>query len=195
MSYTGSVTETLAREVEQRLAQRLKAARLARGLMLADVAESAELSVGYLSRLESGARQPSVGTLVVLARVLHVSLFELLSDQAETTSAIIRKGSRESHARPEGEYVHVSNTLPNTSIDVVQISLASDVRRVEMKSHPGEEWVYVLSGRVELELGTERHELSAGDSAHFFASEPHRMAAMEGTAQVLLNIVAPSRNH
>lgn len=182
-------------EIEQLFAQRLKTARLARGLTLAEVAANAGLSTGYLSRLEGGSRQPSVGSLVVLSRVLNVNLSELLSNEPEANSAVIRKGSRESHARPEGDYVHVSKSLPNTCIDVVQITLAPDVPHVEMKSHPGEEWVYVLEGKVELELGAERHELFAGDSAHFFASLPHRMTSLDGQAQVLLNIAAPSRTH
>lgn len=197
MVMLGGVTQmqAVAKEVERRLAQRLKSARSARGLNLADVANSADLSVGYLSRLEGGVRQPSIGTLVVLSRVLKVSLTELLSDQPESTSAIIRNGSRETHVRPEGKYIHVSNTLADTNIDVVRISLVPDARRVEMKNHPGEEWLYVLSGTVKLELGADEFELRPGDAAHFQASEPHRMAAVAGPAEVLLNITALSRNH
>ena len=182
-------------EIEQLFAQRLKSARLERGLTLAEVASDTGLSTGYLSRLEGGSRQPSVGSLVILSRVLNINLTELLSDEPEVNSAVIRKGSRESHVRPEGDYVHVSKSLPNTRIDVVQVALAPDVPPVEMKSHPGEEWVYVLEGKVALELGTERYELYVGDAAHFFASLPHRMASVDGHAQVLLNIAGPSRAH
>jgi quercetin dioxygenase-like cupin family protein len=133
--------------------------------------------------------------LVVLSRILNVNLAELLSDQPESISPVIRQGSRASHVRPEGRYVHLSNTLVGTNIDVVQISLTAHDRLVDMKEHPGEEWLYVLRGDVKLELNSDEYVLHTGDSAHFLATTPHRMTAASESAEVLLNITAPSRAH
>jgi quercetin dioxygenase-like cupin family protein len=51
----------------------------------------------------------------------------------------------------------------------------SDLVRV----HPGEEWLYVLDGRLRVALGETVHDLDPGDSAHFDSLTPHRIAALD----------------
>ncbi|MGW1605446.1 cupin domain-containing protein, partial [Streptomyces eurythermus] len=46
-----------------------------------------------------------------------------------------------------------------------------------VRVHPGEEWLYVLQGRLRLRLGDTAHLLGPGDSAHFDSLTPHRLAA------------------
>jgi quercetin dioxygenase-like cupin family protein len=41
--------------------------------------------------------------------------------------------------------------------------------------HPGREYGHVLSGRLGVQLGFERHELGPGDSIAFESSRPHRL--------------------
>ncbi len=53
--------------------------------------------------------------------------------------------------------------------------------------HEGEQWLYVLSGRLCLELGEDEVVLGAGDAAHFDADNPHKLRAMDGRdAEVIL---------
>jgi quercetin dioxygenase-like cupin family protein len=46
-----------------------------------------------------------------------------------------------------------------------------------VRVHPGEEWLYVLTGRLRLRLGDTAHLLAPGDSAHFDSLTPHRLVA------------------
>jgi quercetin dioxygenase-like cupin family protein len=48
-----------------------------------------------------------------------------------------------------------------------------------VRVHPGEEWLYVLKGRLRLRLGDTAHVLAPGDSAHFDSLTPHRLAAAD----------------
>ncbi|CAM5736955.1 XRE family transcriptional regulator [Streptomyces hirsutus] len=52
--------------------------------------------------------------------------------------------------------------------------------------HPGEEWLYVLKGRLRLRLGDALHRLAPGDSAHFDSLTPHRIAAEDPDGVELL---------
>lgn len=55
-----------------------------------------------------------------------------------------------------------------------------------VRVHPGEEWLYVLEGRLRLHLGEAEHLLEPGDSAHFDSLTPHRIgAASAGGADLL----------
>jgi quercetin dioxygenase-like cupin family protein len=46
--------------------------------------------------------------------------------------------------------------------------------------HEGEQWLYVLSGRLRVEISDEEVVLGAGDAAHFDADKPHRFEALDG---------------
>lgn len=186
------MSDSIEEDIEQRIANRLRQARHDRGLTLAEVAEDAGLSLGYLSRLESGARRPSVGSMVVLAGVLGLGLSELLADPGQQDVVIIRKGSQSRHPRPEGIYTHVSGSLPNGMFEVLEIELHPSRRRTPDKSHRGEEWLYVLEGHAQLELDETSYELSAGDAAHYSALRPHRISTQDPVARVLICIAAPT---
>jgi mannose-6-phosphate isomerase-like protein (cupin superfamily) len=60
--------------------------------------------------------------------------------------------------------------------------------------HPGEEWIYVVSGTLRLEYDGEVHLLGAGSAAHFNAELPHRLGAEKSSTEVLLVAAKPIRN-
>ena len=55
----------------------------------------------------------------------------------------------------------------------------------EISQHDGEEFIYVLQGTVVLELGSERHELSPGDSVYYSSATPHWLTAKSDMATIL----------
>lgn len=55
-----------------------------------------------------------------------------------------------------------------------------------VRVHPGEEWLYVLAGRLRVSLGDTVHDLDPGDSAHFDSLTPHRIAAVDRDGSELL---------
>ena len=83
-------------EVQVRIGARLRAARQARGLTIAQVAEAAGLTKGFVSRLERDDVSPSVASLVTVCEVLGLRVGELF-DPPET--AVIRAGRRHRRAR------------------------------------------------------------------------------------------------
>src|ERR1700728_3454798 len=89
-------------EVLSSLAEGLREERTRAGLTLEQLAQRAELSTPYLSRLESGERQPSVAALLALSRALGVSMSTLLGE---------RKGAPAIATYPLGGQVHEANGL------------------------------------------------------------------------------------
>ena len=69
----------------------------------------------------------------------------------------------------------------------------SDRRGDEHFHHEGEEWIYVLTGRLTLSLAGSVYELDAGDAAHFDSQIPHRLIAREGTDVEVLLVASPLR--
>lgn len=176
-----------------KIGPRLRAARLAKGLTLEDVAAASGKSTGFVSRLERDQVSPSVSTLVSICNAVGLKVGELFETP---TSKVVRaddrpeinfggEGAREYLLSP-GAQSHVevifSHIEPGGSAGDGLYSLESEV-----------EVVFVLSGTLELTLGEERIELAQGDSAAFNGRDPHRWAnASRDVPCEVLWILAPS---
>ncbi|MGW4198403.1 helix-turn-helix domain-containing protein [Streptomyces sp. NPDC005004] len=157
------------------VAPQLRALRRRAGLTLEAAAGSAGLSPAHLSRLETGQRQPSLPMLLALARIYGTTVSELLGETTADRDAIIRAADMEPTSAAGWTYFQAGSSGRGMQALRVQIPYRArpDIPRV----HPGEEWLYVLRGRLRLGLGDASHLLAPGDSAHFDSLTPHRLTA------------------
>jgi transcriptional regulator with XRE-family HTH domain len=178
------------------LADRLRRLRGEREWTLADLAERSGLSKPYLSRLESGGRQPSLGALLTLARIYETPLQGLVDtgDYPQSSPVVIR-GSQTNIQRGNGlRYRAISGSGALKNLSAVHVTVPRRRRQTKLSQHEGEELLYVLSGKLNLVFEHESHTLQTGDAAHFDAHLPHRLsAAGEGDAHVLLVAYVPNR--
>ncbi|MDP9867588.1 MULTISPECIES: helix-turn-helix domain-containing protein [Streptosporangium] len=148
---------------------RLRALRQQRETTLADLSAATGISVSTLSRLESGARRPTLELLLPLARAHGVTLDELV-DAPPT-------GDPRIHLRPIAR--NGMTMLPLTrragGIQAYKLVISADSRRrePELQTHEGYEWLYVLNGRLRLVLGEHDLVLSPGEAAEFDTRVPH----------------------
>lgn len=177
-------------EVGAQVARRLRDVRNRHGTTLNSVASLAGISSAHLSRLESGDRQPSIGTLLQLARVYGIGVGELVEEQDDRIHRLVRSGDRKgaTHGR-EGDYQVL--TSDRSSLMAVRVSI--DPGQVTLDArHVGEEWIYVLSGSVTVSLDDEDIVLDAGDSLHFDSARAHRLRTPPEEAADLLVASAAS---
>lgn len=148
---------------------RLRALRQRREVTLADLSAATGISVSTLSRLESGARRPTLELLLPLARAHGVTLDELAG--APPT------GDPRIHLRPVTRHGMVMLPLTRRAggIQAYKLVIPADGRRGEPdpQTHEGYEWLYVLNGRLRLILGDQDLVLSPGEAAEFDTRLPH----------------------
>src|SRR5689334_4652790 len=148
---------------------RLRALRQQRETTLADLSAATGISVSTLSRLESGARRPTLELLLPLARAHGVTLDELAG--APPT------GDPRVHLRPVTR--NGMTMLPLTrragGIQAYKLVIPAGGSRTEPtpQTHEGYEWVYVLNGRLRLVLGEHDLVLAPGEAAEFDTRVPH----------------------
>lgn len=147
---------------------RLRQLRLEREATLADLAEETGISVSTLSRLESGQRKPTLELLLPLARAHRVALDELV-DAPETGDPRIRSKPVTRHGRTFIGLTRRPGGLQSFKI-VLPVETATTPT---LKTHEGYEWIYVLSGRVRLVLGTRDITLEPGEVVEFDTRTPH----------------------
>jgi transcriptional regulator with XRE-family HTH domain len=176
------------------VAPRLRDLRRRRGLTLEAAAQRAGLSPAHLSRLETGNRQPSLPMLLALARIYGTTVAELLGELAPERDPIIRAGSREP-SEADGWTYHQTGGA-GRAMQALRLVVPYGSQGELVRVHPGEEWLYILNGRLRLSLGDAVHELAPGDSAHFDSLTPHRLAAVgrEGAELLFVHTLLQSPN-
>ncbi|RMB83366.1 helix-turn-helix domain-containing protein [Streptomyces shenzhenensis] len=166
------------------VAPQLRSLRRRAGLTLEAAARSAGLSPAHLSRLETGRRQPSLPMLLALARIYGTTVSELLGETVTDPDAIVRAADMEPTGA--GGWTYWQAGAPGGGMQALRVRVPYGSQGDIVRVHPGEEWLYVLKGRLGLRLGDTAHVLAPGDSAHFDSLTPHRLAAEDQDGVELL---------
>ncbi|WP_371675224.1 helix-turn-helix domain-containing protein [Streptomyces sp. NBC_01276] len=167
------------------VAPQLRELRRRAGLTLEAAAARARLSPAHLSRLETGRRQPSLPLLLGLARTYGTTVSELLGENPAVADPIVRAGGP--GAREADGWTYWQAGGSGRGMQALRVHVPQGRSQGELvRVHPGEEWLYVLTGQLRLHLGETEYLLEPGDSAHFDSLTPHRIAATgHGGAELL----------
>ena len=140
------------------------------------------LSKAYLSRLESGDRQPSLGALFAVAGAYGVPFSSLFEPEPEAENLVIIRASERKTQRGNGlSYTRLSEGKWAFNLQPLRIVVSANREGEAIYQHEGEQWLYVLSGRLRLEVVEGKWiVLEEGDAAHFDAEIPHRLEALDG---------------
>lgn len=157
---------------------KLREMRQAQGLTLKELAARTGTSIGHLSQLERDMASPSVKTLYAISRALGVTIARFFDNgEVGTQDAkyVVRKSSGRRHIRfAEGIDDYRLTTDAVNKIDLLYSTFAPLASLEDPYTHEGEEAGYVVSGRLELDIGGVKTTLEAGDSFSFPSQVPHR---------------------
>ncbi|MEU7104061.1 XRE family transcriptional regulator [Streptomyces sp. NPDC046215] len=168
------------------VAPRLRDLRKRSGLTLEAAAGRVGLSPAHLSRLETGRRTPSLPMLLTLARTYATTVSDLLGEVLPEQDPIVRGGRMEPQEAGGWTYWRAGGSGHAMQALRLHVPPQSAGQAELVRVHPGEEWLYVLTGRLRLTLGGTAHLLDPGDAAHFDSLTPHRIAAASGGGVDLL---------
>ncbi len=158
-------------DVDARVRRRLREIRTQRGLTLEDVAGRADIDVSTLSRLESGKRRLALDHLPRLAAALSITTDDLLrAPDAEDPRV---KGA--SQTRHGVTYWPLTHHGPAGGLHAFKIRVSTRRRTPpdELPVHDGQDWLYVLSGRMRLVLGDRDFTIEPGEAVEFSTWTPH----------------------
>ncbi|MFS2225373.1 helix-turn-helix domain-containing protein [Pantoea sp. B65] len=180
---------------------RIKAIRMTRDLTLEQVAEMSTVSISTLSKIEKGQVSASFDTIAKIAGAFDYSLAELFAGELPGQSAppLTVQGRRTftlggkglMFANPWFRYeVHASELLVKGMIPVIMSIVTREVPPPDAWSqHEGEEFIYVLEGKVTLHTRLYAPlTLVAGDSAYIDSTMAHTFVAESETPVRLLSI-------
>ena len=197
-----AVTRTVrARANDGPIGEHLRALRAARGMTLDRLAAATGLTKSYLSKIQNSRKLPPIATLSRIAQALGTGIGSFFGDilnQGEGAS-VVRKSERLPVVRGGTafgyDYVSLAHDRLVKRMEPFVFTFPSKIDRHVFFDHGGEEFVFILSGKVIFQVGDERWALVKGDSIYFDAAIPHRGWSVGRDATALVVIHSAQSTH
>jgi len=177
----------------RRIADRLRGIREILGISLEEAAETCDLTPAQYLDLESGNSDISVGILHRMALKFNLDLTTLLTgvEPHMHSYTLTRKDKGIGVERQKAyKYQALAGNFLNRKSDpfIVSVEPKTDAT-VSFNSHPGQEFNYLLEGKMKLFIGAREMVLEPGDSIYFDSGIAHGMLALENKTAKFLAII------
>lgn len=188
--------------LDQYIAMKVKRARQEEGLKLTDVARISGISQGMISKIENAQVSTSLETLSKLCSAIGLPISKLFNDYdrpdggAHFTKSgegleVVRRGTDKGHTYQLLTYQRGGKR--NFEPFLVSMDDVSEV--FPTFSHPGEEFIYILKGKIIYRHGNHLYEMGPGDSLTFDAETPHGPEQLLEVPLQLLSIINYGDEH
>jgi len=179
------------KQKQEAIAQKLLELRREHGLTLAEVGQKTGVSVSFLSSLERGYSNASIATLQKLARLYATNVLSFFADE-DDSRRLVRARERKV-------------LVPNPGVRMELLAFGKKIMEPHLfrvapgadsggsYSHEGEEFIYVLQGKLEVWIDEiEHYLLETGDSLYFESTQAHRWRSLSEKETVLLWVNTPA---
>jgi transcriptional regulator with XRE-family HTH domain len=163
------------------LGSRIRKLRRQQGRTLEEIAGNCGFTRSLLSKIESGKTTPPVATLTRIASALGVQVADLLATEAQSTTVhTAAAGARKNMVRTRKGYLFHTFAAGRPGKRMQPYLFTAEKGKVKPQAleHRGEEFVYVIEGRMKYRVGPVEYSLGPGDSLYFDAEEPHDLAPL-----------------
>ncbi|MBT9330134.1 cupin domain-containing protein [Paracidobacterium acidisoli] len=157
---------------------------------LVQVAQELGISVGFLSNLERGHEQASIGVLRRLAQHYGVNIVDLFTSANETAIPHVKPRERKLLSGTAGVRMELL-AWGKIMMEPHIFRIAPKAGSPDFYSHDGEEFIYVIAGQLTIHLQETVYQLETSDSFYFASKTPHRWINPGKTEATVLWINTP----
>ena len=186
-----SQAEGKRNDLAKSIGRKLKELRKSMDMTTKRLAEETGLSAPLISRIESGLVIPSVPSLETLSTVLKTDIGYFFQKNEERDYIVSRHINRAVGITKRGYQVELlAEGMEDRFMEPAIMILKGKDQEKEVPSstHEGQEFSYVLEGKVEVTLGTKKYVLEKGDAAYWKGSVPHRGISLSKKSARTLNV-------
>ncbi len=174
------------------IGEKLKSLRLENNLTQEELASRCDLSKGFISLLERDLTSPSLATLVDILEALGTKLSDFFSKQDDEKIIYSPDDIFEKYDEEMGHKIFwlISNAQRN-AMEPIIVEIEPNGVFADEDAHEGEEFGYVLKGKITLQLGKRTHKVKKGDSYYFRSNHKHKIANPYNRPAVVLTVSTP----
>lgn len=173
------------------IGSKIKELRLKADLTQEELGDRCELTKGYISQLENDITSPSIATLEDIVAALGTTLVELFSESQPEQSPVY--GTDDYFVKENDGYVThwlIHNGVIN-EMEPILVEILPSCSTDADNPHEGEEFGYVLEGKIRLYIGSKSYDCKKGDSFYFKSEKVHFLKNVGGKTARILWVSSP----
>lgn len=177
---------------------KIKELRTMKKFTLKYLSEQTNLSIGFLSQLERGMTSVAVDSLAKIAKVLEVNLLDFFDYLDEGNKSCITKSYDRNYTATNSEIIQYTLNKDTFNYDMlpriqeIMPHKYKEPEDIELYSHEGEEFIYVLEGILTLNLDNTITDLYPGDCAHIKSTSQHNWSNNTSKIVKILTVNTPN---
>jgi transcriptional regulator with XRE-family HTH domain len=184
------------------LGEKVRSVRESRSMSAEQLAERADLAIELVTRIEAGSLIPSLSPLIRIARALGVRLGTFLDDQEQVGPVVSRTGEHQNIVRFSGrgqptrsdlDFFSLAANKAGRHMEPFLVDIHPDsAQGAHASAHEGEEFIYILTGEVEILYGKDTYRLKPGDCIYYDSIVPHHVHSLgHEEARIVAVVYAP----
>ena len=183
------------------VAARIREMREICSLSTEEMAEKTEVSVAEYEAYEAGKQDFPFTFIHKCALAFNLGISDLLEGHSANLSSytVTRKGQGQETAKEEG--ISIQNLAPLFRKKIAEpywvrydYDESLQNKPIHLTKHSGQEFDFVMSGRLKIQIGDNIEYLSEGDSIYYNSSTPHGMIAVDGRECLFVAVVLPGED-
>jgi len=175
------------------IAKRLKGLRDALDISREDLARQAGFPLEKVELYESGTAEIPVSYLFEVAKICQIDLTVLMSGKEAHLHnySLVRKGKGMSvERRADYDYKSLAYRFTDSRMEPFLVRVPpKEEKDMTFNEHPGQEFIYVLNGRLEIRLNDQILIMEPGDSLYFTSRTPHALRALDNNEAEFLDVI------
>jgi len=180
---------------------KIRGFRESKNISVEEIAQRSGLSVEQINSIENDVNLPSLGPLIKIARALGVRLGTFMDDNDALGPVVCRAADREANtsisfsngatdARKHMEYHPLAQQKAGRHMEPFVIDINPEQNpEFQLSAHEGEEFIFVMSGEVEIIYGKDKYTLHEGDSIFYDSIVKHHVHGAPGKSAKILAVV------
>jgi len=172
------------------IGKRIRQLRVRSDLTQEELASRCELTKGFLSQLENDNTQPSLSTLEDIVEALGVTMSQFFSEDKDEKTVF----GAEDWFVDEKDGAETDWIVPNAQkndMEPIILKLQPGAQSQTVTPNKGEEFGYVLAGRVVLVTGTQRQHIAKGEAFYIDGRRTHYIKNESAKAASLIWVCTP----
>ena len=167
------------------IGEKIKELRVRSGLTQEELADRAELSKGFISQLERDNTSPSITTLLDILQCLGTTAGEFFNEDPEEQIVF---GKDDYFVKEDSELKNtIQWIIPNAQknmMEPIHLTLDAGGSTYPDNPHEGEEFGYVLSGSINIHIGSKIYKAKKGESFYFTPDKKHYLTSGSGASVI-----------
>ncbi len=183
------------------VAKRIREMREIFGMSEHDMAQKTEVDLAEYRLYESGKLDFPFTFIHKCALAFGIGITDLLEGQSANLSSytVTRKGQGQETAKEDG--IEIQNLAPLFRKKIAEpywvryeYNEEQQNQPIHLTRHSGQEFDFIMKGRLKIQIGDNVEYLSEGDSIYYNSSTPHGMIAVDGEECLFVAVVLPGEN-